>query len=558
MPQRRISKFPLRHSYIYIWCAVVLLALFAAGTHAWADTTDDKPKRPTEDERVYLIHADHLRYDQMKYPGAQRLSGKVQFSHAGMTLSCDSAVLYEITNSFEATGHVVMTQGDTLSLTGDSLYYTGSTQIAEVRRNVRLKHRNQILLTDTLNYERMTGKGYYINGGELIDGDNHLTSEEGEYYTTTRKASFQDNVQLKNPKFTLTTNTLHYDTRTKWAHVVGPSNIENDNNRIYTENAYYNSQSEKVRLYASSTLYDRKRNSTMTGDSIFYNKQEGIMEAFQNIVYDDRANKNRMHGDYCRYNENTGEAIAYGRALAKDFSQSDDTLFVHADTIRMFTYNIRTDSVYRVMHANPHVRSYRSDVQMVCDSLVANSQLKRIDLYRDPIVWSDNRQILGEEINVFSNDSTLDSIYVQRQALMVERLDSTHYNQVASNLMRSFFDDKGEIYQNNADGNVCVVFYPLEKDSVILYQNYMETAAMRMYLTERKLNKIWTTAAQGELYPIGLAPQDRTFLPSFAWFDYIRPRDKHDLFEWRGKKSGSELKASIRREPPVKKLGKKK
>ena len=558
MSQRRSPKYLLRHSYICIWCAVALLAIFANGSHAWADATDDKPKKPAQEERVYLIHADHLRYDQMKYPGAQRLSGKVKFSHAGMTLSCDSAVLYEITNSFEATGHVVMTQGDTLSLTGDSLYYTGSTQIAEVRRNVRLRHRNQILLTDTLNYERMTGKGYYINGGELIDGDNHLTSEEGEYYTTTRKATFQNDVRLKNPKFTLTTNTLHYDTRTKWAHVVGPSNIENDNNRIYTEDGYYNSQTEKVRLYSSSTLYDRKRNCTMTGDSIFYNKQEGIMEAFQNIVYDDRANKNRMYGDYCRYNENTGEAIAYGRALAKDFSQSDDTLFVHADTIRMFTYNIRTDSVYRVMHANPHVRSYRSDVQMVCDSLVANSRLKRMDLYRDPIVWSDNRQILGEEINVFSNDSTLDSIYVQRQALMVERLDSTHYNQVASNLMRSFFDEKGEIYQNNADGNVCVIFYPLEKDSVILYQNYMETAAMRLYLEDRKLKKIWTTAAQGELYPLGLAPQDRTYLPAFAWFDYIRPRDKHDLFEWRSKKSGSELKASIRREPPVKKLGKKK
>ena len=298
MSQRRSPKYLLRHSYICIWCAVALLAIFANGSHAWADATDDKPKKPAQEERVYLIHADHLRYDQMKYPGAQRLSGKVKFSHAGMTLSCDSAVLYEITNSFEATGHVVMTQGDTLSLTGDSLYYTGSTQIAEVRRNVRLRHRNQILLTDTLNYERMTGKGYYINGGELIDGDNHLTSEEGEYYTTTRKATFQNDVRLKNPKFTLTTNTLHYDTRTKWAHVVGPSNIENDNNRIYTEDAYYNSQTEKVRLYSSSTLYDRKRNCTMTGDSIFYNKQEGIMEAFQNIVYDDRANKNRMYAPW--------------------------------------------------------------------------------------------------------------------------------------------------------------------------------------------------------------------------------------------------------------------
>lgn len=134
MSQRRSPKYLLRHSYICIWCAVALLAIFANGSHAWADATDDKPKKPAQEERVYLIHADHLRYDQMKYPGAQRLSGKVKFSHAGMTLSCDSAVLYEITNSFEATGHVVMTQGDTLSLTGDSLYYTGSTQIAEIGR----------------------------------------------------------------------------------------------------------------------------------------------------------------------------------------------------------------------------------------------------------------------------------------------------------------------------------------------------------------------------------------------------------------------------------------
>ena len=145
---------------------------------------------------------------------------------------------------------------------------------------------------------------------------------------------------------------------------------------------------------------------------------------------------------------NTGEAFAYGRALAKDYSNPRDTLFVHADTIRMYTYNKDTDSLYRVIHGYRHARAFRSDIQAVCDSLVGNSLLKRLDLYYDPIVWSANKQILGEEINAFSNDSTIDSVRVERQALMVEKIDSLHYNQVAGELMRAYFDEKKQIREN--------------------------------------------------------------------------------------------------------------
>jgi hypothetical protein len=40
------------------------------------------------------------------------------------------------------------------------------------------------------------------------------------------------------------------------------------------------------------------------------------------------------------------------------------------------------------------------------------------------------------------------------------------------------------------------------------------------------------------------------FLPQFAWFDYVRPLDKDDIFNWRPKKEGTELKEVKRREPP--------
>ena len=189
----------------------------------------------------------------------------------------------------------------------------------------------------------------------------------------------------------------------------------------------------------------------------------------------------------------------------------------------------------------------------MADSLVFTTLTNQVTLYRDPIVWSDNRQIVGEEINVFLNDSTIDSVYVDRQALMIEQLDSAHFNQVGAQQMRTYFE-QGEVRENQAIGNVMVVNYPLEKDSLILYQNYVETAKARMFMEKRKLTKIWAPASHGYFYPLGLAPAERTKLPGFAWFDYIRPTGPEDVFNWRGKKDGTTLKPSIRRQAPLQNL----
>ena len=82
----------------------------------------DEPRKPSKD-RVYLIHSDVLYYDESIHRTAQFLVGNVKFLHDGVYMYCDSALFYESTNSFDAFGHVRMVQGDTLSLTGDVLYY---------------------------------------------------------------------------------------------------------------------------------------------------------------------------------------------------------------------------------------------------------------------------------------------------------------------------------------------------------------------------------------------------------------------------------------------------
>jgi hypothetical protein len=257
-----------------------------------------------------------------------------------------------------------------------------------------------------------------------------------------------------------------------------------------------------------------------------------------------------MTGDYCEYNDSTGYAMVTKRAVTIDFSQRD-SLYMHADTFKIFTYNIRTDSVYRVIHAYNKVRAFRKDVQAVCDSLVYNSQDSCMTMYKDPIVWNLGQQLFGEEIKVYMRDSTIDRAHVLRQAFSAEQLkDSSHYNQVSSKEMKAFFK-KGEIRETQAIDNVLVVYYPIdESDSTIIGLNYTETPLMKMFLENRKMKKIWMEKPTGTLYPMTQVPPGKHFLPQFAWFDYVRPLDKDDIFNWRPKKAGSELKEIKRREPP--------
>lgn len=509
-----------------------------------------KKRRTATKERVYLEHADVLRYDQFgARPDVRILNGNVAFRHNGAKLFCDSAYLYEESNSFEAFGHVKMYQGDTLSLFSDYAFYDGNGQMAEARHNVILRHRETKLYTDSLNYDRLYGIGYFFEGGKMVDKKNVLVSDWGEYDTESRKAVFYYNVNLKNPKFVLSTDTLHYDTGTSEAHVTGPSEITSGSSIIHTTDGYYDTDKDRARMFGRSTL--RNEGKELTGDSLFYDEKAGISQGFRNVVYKDTLNKNQLNSDYFWYNENTGLAFATDSAVLMDYSQRD-TLYMHSDTMKVYTFNMNTDSVFRRIHCYNKVRAYRTDIQAVCDSLVYNTKDSCLTMYKDPIVWNDNRQILGEVIEVFMKDSTIDKAHVINQALSVEMLpDSINFNQISSREMFGYFDN-GELRMTEAIANVLASYYMLDdKDSTAQVMFSIETDTMRMYLADRQLQKIWTCKNGVIGYPITQIPPSKAKLPSFAWFDYVRPVSKDDIFDWRGKKSGTELKSVKRSSAPL-------
>ena len=492
-----------------------------------------KPRRQS-DSRIHLLHADELFFDKAKNPDAQILRGHVRFRHDGVILTCDSACYYEDNNSFDAFGHVRMNQADTLTLTSRVLFYDGADQMARARYDVVLTHRKSKLYCDSLDYDRLYDLGYFFQGGKLVDQDNTLTSEWGQYSPATREAVFNYNVDLHNPDFTLLSDTLHYNTGTAIARIVGPSNIDNGDNHIYSERGYYDTKNDRARLLDRSVMTNQGK--TLVGDSVWHDDKTGISKAYYNVVYTDTVNRNKLTCEYGEYNDVTGYAMCTDRAVSIDYSQRD-SLFMHADTFKIYTFNINTDSVYRKIHAYNKVRAYRIDVQAVCDSLVYNSLDSCMTMYHDPIVWNGNQQLVGDEILVFMKDSVIDHAHVIDNGFSIEQLpDRENYNQISSKEMFAYFRN-GEIDEAQAKDNVLIIYYPVdEADSSLIGLNYTETTELRMFMENRKMKKIWMPKAEGTLYPMSQIPPEKKQLPGYAWYDYIRPISRYDIFNWRGKR----------------------
>lgn len=540
LKKNKKTNFRSRHR-IFI---MGILCLF--GLCIIAQTPGGKQKNKTDKKktRIDLLHADEGYGNKAVRPDVQVLIGSVRLKHDSMYMWCDSALIYEKTNSVEAFSNVRMEQGDTLFIYGDYLFYDGMAQLAMLRENVKMINRNTTLLTDSLNFDRIFNLGYYFEGGMLTDEENVLTSDWGEYSPATKIAVFNHDVTLVNPRFTLTSDTLKYSTATKIATILGPSEIISDQNHISSERGYYDTASDIAELLDRSVLTNEGKK--LTGDSLYYDRKAGYGEAFDHVQMNDTVNKSMLTSDYCYYNELTDYAMATIRAVAIDYSQGD-SLYMHADTLKMITYNKNTDSLFREMRAYHKVRMYRTDVQGVCDSLVFNSKDSCITMYTDPILWNENQQLVGEEIKIYMNDSTIDWAHIINQALTIERKDSIHYNQITGKEMKAYFE-KGEMHQVDVIGNVLLVYYPEEKDSTIIGMNTSETSLLNMYLHDRKVQKIvMTPKSNGVLYPLDQSPKDKMRLANFQWFDYIRPLNKEDIFDWRGKKADAILRKTTRK-----------
>lgn len=513
--------------------------------------------------RIFLEHADVLR--KQDRDSFMVLSGTVHFSKGAMRMYCDSAHYYPTSESMDAFGNVRMQQGDTLFIYADELNYDGLREIAylyaDEGKDVRMINRNVRLNTPEFTYDMVDERGYYTNGGVLTDPQNRLVSVEGEYLPATKEANFYIDVHLHRidgrDTLDIYSDTMYYDTRTRIAEFYSPTEIISGRGTIHTTEGVYDTRNNQAQLFKHSTVHTDST-STLTGDTILYDRDRGYGEAFGNVDITDSARQTTLRGAYGYYNRLVDSAFVTGRALAMEYSRGD-TLYMHGryiksildiDTIRTTVTDtiappagspdtvqpqiikreiVSTDSTH-VFTAWPRVRFYRSDMQGLCDSMIFVQRDSTLHLHHHPVVWSDDRQIFGNRIILYLNDSTIDRALLPDFAFTAQHIEDDYYNQLTGKVMEAWFNG-GELSRLDVSNSVEAIFYPEENDSTINKMVNLQTANMRGWFEKRALIRMKTwPESNGRVTPLYLAKRSDLLLSKFQWYGTLRPRDSQDIF----------------------------
>lgn len=531
---------------------------------------------------------------------------KMHRSTGNINLTCERASYNSMTRIFQARKKVILTQPGN-SLHCDSLDYNSNTHQANYVGHGRLVGNGSTITSQNGEYNTQTHDSHFTGNKVILRSPEYnLTTPDLTYNTHTKQGHVQgksvirtanrevihtDNADFNGLSHSFTTHghstvtsperdiegdNMDYDRSTGrgegHGHVrvndkQGGRIITGDNVKFRTASVVKNhkTHNEVVEFEGegNSKIIDHPAQRTIKGDYLSYNSVTGEGFGEGNVDYIDHKQKNAFLGDYVHYTPL--DAIAYGKAIGKEFSQGD-TLFVHADTILMkgIVENKKigertVQDTIRTFYGVNNVRAFRTDAQAVCGLLIACTRDSSMTMYKDPIVWSGQRQMFGDSIRCFMNDSTIREAHVMGNAMSIELMpDGEHYNQVSAKLMNGFFTD-GKIRWGEAMGNVFVIYYPVDdKDSSLIGLNYTETDTMRFYMTptvERKLQKIWMPKSKGTLYPMNQIPADKKTLKGFAWYDYIRPVDKYDLFRHASKGEQKISHRMVATPPPLQYIG---
>ena len=207
--------------------------------------------------------------------------------------------------------------------------------------------------------------------------------------------------------------------------------------------------------------------------------------------------------------------------IAKHFPRKEK-----ADTTAVATDTIAVDSTFKLIMALRNVRMFRSDAQMVCDSLISRSTDSVIHLYKSPVLWNEENQITADSMHIYSRAGRLSKALFEGHPMTVAEIDTAHYNQVAGKEMISYFNENNELYRNDVNGNVQTIYYMQEENSPqITMMAYIESGDMTAYLENRQLKGItYRTNPTYFFYPIDKIPEDReTKLKGFTWEAHRRP-----------------------------------
>ncbi len=489
----------------------------------------------------------------------QILAGTVKLKQGSSLFFCDSCVLNNRTRTFEAWGNVHINDADTAHIYANHLRYLTDRKISYLDGGVRLTDGKGTLTTPDLEYDMTTNIGIYKNGGRVVNQKTIVTSKEGYYYADLRDVYFKNNVEVKDPAYTIKTDSLLYNTESQTSRFIAQTVITDSSGRIVeTRDGYYNMQTGKAEFGQNPVVKDGSR--TYRANRMAFDDSEGIAQLEGNAIVVDTAQGTTILAGVI-YSDSKKDRTLATRKPLMILKQENDSIYIAADTlfsarlsdlytqqdsllvkdsltvdtlITVKVVNVNAagnDSTNRYFEAYRNVRVFSDSLQAAGDSLFYSFRDSTIQLFQQPVIWAKESQITGDTIHVYTRNKKAELVKVFENSLLVNEVDTDVFNQVKSSRMDAYFT-AGTLDSVRAAGYAECIYYIQDEDSAYTGINESKCDVIDIYFGNDELQKVvFRNAVTGTIWPIRQKSPSEMRLPNFKWLEQRRPKTKYELFE---------------------------
>lgn len=212
---------------------------------------------------------------------------------------------------------------------------------------------------------------------------------------------------------------------------------------------------------------------------------------------------------------------------------------------------VQLDSIYRLMKGYRRVKIYRTDFQVVCDSISGISTDSTLHLHIDPVLWNGNNQITSDSVTVYTERQQIVQARFFGNPVMSSELDTVYYNQITGKTMTAYFRDN-QIYRNDVVGNAQTIYYMTDGEPpVVTTMGVIESGDLSFYFEDRQLVQMtWRANPDYKFYPIipeFQVPDDQPlYLKGFHWEGARRPT-KAEVFDRSIRPSERDVRSKLAR-----------
>jgi len=300
---------------------------------------------------------------------------------------------------------------------------------------------------------------------------------------------------------------------------------------------------------ADSIAEVKSRERARKRDSIEKIRQAAVNDSLRQVA----------HADSIRHNNFIDSLVRVGLVDSANAIRRQDSLKLAArtrrpppkDTVEAPLPGHEADSIARIPTKDTtlrfvigfhHVRIFSDSLQAVADSLYYSSKDSVFRLYYNPVAWgSGNYQISGDTMYVYTKNKKAQRLYVFENALAINKMTRTFYNQLKGTTINVFFKG-GEIDYIRAKGNSESIYYVQDEKKAYTGVNRSHADIIDMMFSPKydsagkpngkELNRVvLRNDAEGTMYPIKHVNFDDMVLRGFKWQEDRRPKSKQELFE---------------------------